>query len=55
MFGEHREKKNSQREIKDKKIRAGAKKKKEKKKHNVVVFMVLHQAEKGLLNTERAG
>lgn len=48
----NKEIKNSQREIKDTKIRAGAEK---KLSHNVVVFTVLHQAEKGLLNTERAG
>lgn len=52
MFREYREKKNSQQEIKDTKIRAGAEK---KLSHNVVVFMVLHQAEEGLLNRQRAG
>lgn len=49
--GIRRERKNSWREIKDTKIRAVAGKKRES--HNVLVFMVLHQAEERHLNMER--
>lgn len=55
MFGEYREGEKTQREIKDSKIRANVGGKRKKLSHNVVVFTVLHQAEEGLLNTERSG
>lgn len=51
MFWEYTEKKQSAR---DKRYKDKSRCRKEMS-HNVVVFMVLHQAEEGLLNTEGAG